>query len=380
MSFLTSCHLQKIKTSKVAKIESKNIDSTISSVPLDTSILYLSESEEIKQVFSTRYFYERAYSDLENMLNGKEKLDFKRAVFDTENAYFKEKMNYLHFCKIIQSKITICNWWISHNSLKEYNFPDSVNMLKNATIFKLLTDTIYLNKVDFLSAPIKYNFDDFNSKKEWSNQFVSTLLQSETGNCHSMPFLYKILANELGASTFLALAPHHIYLKNRNKKSGWYNTELTSANFPTDAWVKASGYITIESIRSGIYMDTLSQKQSVGLCVYDLAKGYLNQTNNYTDDFVLKCCNLVLKYHPMNINAMLLKAETLRKNYEYFIRLNQTLKAQETFQEMEKIYVMGVELGYREIPQEIYDEWIESIHEEQEKYINQNINGTFKTN
>lgn len=379
----SSCHTKKMATTHESKIGSSLSDTVVALIPKDTTVRLREIQYPIppqqEQAYTTKDYYERALKELEEMLNGNQQLSFKRAVFVTENAYFKERLNYNVYCSIIQSKIEICKLWMNGKSFKEYPYADSVNILKNASIFTAMTDTIFLiDNVEF-NTPLKYNFDDFLGNTYWSSQFVSTLLQTEVGNCHSLPFLYKILANELNAKTYLALAPNHIYLKNRSKQLGWYNTELTSGEFPTDAWVKASGYITIESIRSGIYMDTLSQQQSVGLCVYDLAKGYVNQTDNYTDGFVLKCCDLVLKHHPMNINALLFKAETLRKKYESLFALHQTEQAQQTFQEMQGLYVKGIELGYREMPQEMYNVWINSIHEQEENFINQSISRTFKT-
>jgi len=45
----------------------------------------------------------------------------------------------------------------------------------------------------------------------------------------------KCCANGLTTIFLLSLAPNHIYIKNYSEKIGWYNTELTSATFPTDA-------------------------------------------------------------------------------------------------------------------------------------------------
>ena len=83
--------------------------------------------------------------------------------------------------------------------------------------------------------PYSYDFDDPFGHKDWDNMFVSKLLNTGKGNCHSLPYLYKIIAEELGISAHLALAPNHIYIKHKNEKDGWYNTELTSGIFPIDA-------------------------------------------------------------------------------------------------------------------------------------------------
>ena len=73
--------------------------------------------------------------------------------------------------------------------------------------------------------------------------FVSTLMVTCKGNCHSLPLFYKLLTEELGEKSWLALAPNHAYIKLHNQADGWYNVELTSGQFPTDVWIKASGYI-----------------------------------------------------------------------------------------------------------------------------------------
>ena len=87
-----------------------------------------------------------------------------------------------------------------------------------------------------------------------------------------MPLLYKLIMDKLGEKCWLSLAPNHMYIKAWNKRAGWYNIELTCADFPTDAWLTASGYIHLDAIRNGIYMDTLSVQQSIALCLTDIVR------------------------------------------------------------------------------------------------------------
>ncbi len=75
----------------------------------------------------------------------------------------------------------------------------------------------------------------------------------------------------MGATCWLSLAPNHMYIKNRCSKIGWYNTELTSGEFPIDAWITTSGYIPLKAIQTGLYMDTLSNQQAIALCVLGLS-------------------------------------------------------------------------------------------------------------
>ena len=324
--------------------------------------------------------FDGAFIEIQRMLEGRQRLDFKRAVFVSENAYFNDSLNYAAFERDIDFLKGLTDHIYSKISMANYPYADSLKLKKNYALFVLLKDTIYKDSNVFFSKPIQYDFNDFLGIKNWSSTFVTKLVYTGVGNCHSMPYLYKILANEINTEAYLALAPNHIYIKNRNKRLGWYNTELPSGQFPTDAWVKASGYITLEAIRNGIYMDTLSQFQSVALCAYDLGKNYFAKTKNESDGFIIKCCDLTLKYHPQNINAIILKAETLKKVYENLLKKGNQTEAQAVFKEMQDLYVRGLNLGYREMPIEMYQAWLISLKTEQKNVLDNEINSNFKKN
>lgn len=390
-----SCRTKKHPTS-IAPVYEDTV--AIENTPRDTSkqvIVYQTPKPVVPSmpIDTLKLMYDDAYRELKDMLEGSRDLNFKKAVFIVENAYFKGSLSYDIYNKKIQVLADMCNAWMGANSLNGYRERDSVNFLTNMAIFRVIKDTIYyfndkkLGIKQVASYPYEYDFDDFFGTKDWSKMFVCKLLDNHTGNCHSMPYLYKILANELNATAYIALAPSHSYIKNRSRAHGWFNTELTSGEFPTDAWITASGYISMEAIRNSIFMDTLSQQQSIGLCVYDLAKGYERQ-KGYTDNFILKCCDLVLKYHPTNVNAMLLKAETLKKQFEltmkskratYPAQIFYDIKAKGQYEAMQNLYVKVLELGYREMPQRMYLEWLTSVEDQKNKYRNQKISDTFKS-
>ena len=235
--------------------------------------------------------------------------------------------------------------------------------------------------------PYRYDFNDIFGSKDWSNMFVTKLLQTRKGNCHSIPYLYKILADELGAKAYLALAPNHTYIKQRAAKGGWYNTELTSASFPIDAWLMASGYISLEAVQKSTYLDTLSNKESLSLCVIDLAQGYIHKYPDNDGKFVIKCCNLALKYFPNYVNAVLLKAEirlkqlqVIQKRYGYAYLKEVTVypEAKILWDEMNSLYMRLYTLGYRQMPEQMYVEWLTSLKTEREKYSNKNAPGAAK--
>lgn len=316
------------------------------------NVYAIQEIEKTAILLTDEQLYEQAYKELERMLQGRQQADFKRAVFITENAYLDNQLDYKGFCQVIKD-ITQLIKIVKNNITLDYELKDKENVLTNAAIFRYLSDTLSTKDGLVKILPYQYDFEDFAGEKNWERMFVSKLLISKSGNCHSLPFLYKILADELGAPAWLALAPHHLYIKCYSKKTQFYNTELTSKTFPIDAWIMASGYVSYQNIMSGIYMDTLSPKQSISLTLVDLAKGYERKNPTNHESFVLKCTNLALKYFPNCINAMLLKAETLRKIHE-------KSKDKAIYAELGQLCTTIFNTGYSEMPEEMYVEWLTS--------------------
>lgn len=303
--------------------------------------------------------YQESFSKIENMLSGKSELNFKNGVFYSENAWYdnqldKEKFDsYISFYSNVSKQIMLSGNIVYHEK-------DSLKAAAQCATFLLITDTIpiYTNSQVLIHTPFTYNFNDFAGQKDWSNMFVSTLLQTKKGNCLSLPYLYKMIMDELGQPAYLSLAPNHIYIKAQNKRVGWYNIELTCGDFPTDAWLTASGYIHTDALRNGIYMDTLSQKQSVCLCLVDLAQGYQAKFGIQDGSFILKCCETALTHFPKYINAMLLKAETLTALYKKSDKDSE--QGKKLFAEMNETYTTIHQLGYRKMPQGMYLNWLKS--------------------
>jgi len=331
--------------------------------------------------------YWNALNELEQMFEQPEKLNFKRAVFVTENVYFNDTLSYEKFNKKIYALAEMCRLMIKTNKLI-YSFEDSSKVAKYAAAFKLITEGVAIlqgsnDTIHF--PPYKYDFEDFAGEKEWSQMFVTKLLETHKGNCHSLPFLYKIIIEELGEIANLALAPNHIYIKHNIKKGGWYNSELTSGIFPNDAWLMASGYIKLDAIQNGIYMKALDEKQSIAICVTDLAQGYEKKFGVRNGDFILKCCDLALKIFPDYINVLILKSETEKKLLDEMMKKQNAQKVNELFanpkakklyDDMNKNYATIHKLGYRKMPDKMYAEWLVSLKTEKSKYQNKNINFT----
>lgn len=296
---------------------------------------------------------------------------FKEAVFLSEQGYQNKVSPHNYYYDFIDSYTKLAKIHFGTLKASTYKQPDSINYLLNLSLFDIFSKSIPVKSDthSISTTPFRYNFDDPQGDEDFSSTFVTRLLATHYGNCRSLTYLYKILADEIGAKCWLSLAPNHIYIRNYSKQVGWYNTELTSGTFPTDAWIAASGYVSADAIRSGVYMDTLSNQQAIGLCILDLVHGYVRQTNNYTDGFVLKSCNLVLEYHPVNPMALLLKAEALKQLY-LDQRKNNNILAPATYTKMEKVYAQLLKLEYREMPYKVYQQWLKSATQQKDKFEN----------
>jgi len=335
-------------------------------------------------VKSSMYLYEKSFNIIDSMLVDSSLQCFKKAVFVTENAYYDGHLNENTNNKEIETLLKLTTALSNTKSVLYSGFDKDI-VMKHSALFRVLTDTIPLafdSTHIFFHLPYKYDFDDMWGEKDWTKMFVSKLLATGKGNCHSMPYLYKILAEEIGIPAYLALAPNHIYIKTYSQKMGWYNTELTSGTFPIDAWIIASGYVTVDAVRNGLYMDTLNTKQCVANCLLDLAQGYQHKFGKANPDFVVKCCNTTLKYHPTNVNAMLTKAEAQKyyiqtqmktKNVKTPQELFADKSITEMFEDMEQTYVRLHQLGYRRMPEEMYMQWMGKLKSESTTYNNNKV-------
>ncbi len=340
-------------------------------ISLLLSITACSQDEK-KATNKTIFSYDHAFEIIKEMLV-KDELSFKEAVFLVENAYLEDRISADWFNQKIAGLAFLTEQQKLNINL-DYELGDKEKVKNFAALFSVIKDTtiIYKQSDTLIHLPFAYDFNDMFGEKEWANMFVSKLLVTRKGNCHSLPYLYKIIANKMGIGddTYLALSPNHTYIKHHSQKVGFYNTELTSGFFPQDAWLKASGYIPLIAIQNGIFLVALTEKESVSMCLYDLAMGYDKKFPDNDGSFIIKCCDTVLEHFPHFIKALLLKAETYTRLWKQEAN-KESQKAKDLWNKMDALYTKIHELGYRQMPKEMYVQWLTEV--EKAKYDNQNV-------
>lgn len=344
--FLTSCIQQQ---------DEKVVTLPINEVP-----------KPIFQIDTTVYcqdkYYNLAFNEINQMLEDKIPLDFKRASFLVEWAYLKGNLDYADFCKQIAT--------IS-KGLKQFITDKKVGIYKtsgNYALYEYFTKPHPMNNY----KPFVYDFDDFYGEKDYKNIFVTKLLKTHTGQCRSMPMLYKILAEEIGAESYLALAPNHLYIKHLDEQNKWVNVELTNGHFSSDAWMISSSGMSAEAIQSGIYMKDLTLKESIAFCLTELDLAY-KQQNGHTE-FSLLCCNTVIKYHKNSLDAILHKNITLKNMglaYKKKYGNKPNAKMKEYHKEWLTTHYQLNELGHREVTKEQYAKWAKEMETEKIRRQNQ---------
>ena len=329
-------------------------------IPLFVFIAGLVKSQENR-------FYDEAFVTIDNMLHDKQKYSFKTAVLSVENAYYQGKLDTLEVGRKIKFMANFCKTILRNRDLT-YNEVDKETVSKYAAIFSVICEEtpILIDQDTIRYKPFSYDFEDVFGHKDLTNLFVSKLVTTQKGNCNSLPYLYKILAEEIGVEANLALAPNHMYIKHNIKSIGWYNTELTSGIFPQDAWLMASGFIHLNAIENGVYMKALDNRESLGLCLVDLANAYKRSFPENDGSFALKCAESALQISPNLITALLLRAETHKEQYLKMVKSD--TKAKELLSSLNKEYNYIHKIGYRNMPEGMYLEWLVSLKTERKKY------------
>lgn len=224
------------------------------------------------------------------MLERSQAVNYKHAIFLTENAFHEGQLDEKWYINKIDSIERICRTMIAEKHLEKQTTSG------NWAIFSYLKQPSSYNNFESYT----YDPDNFNHRVPESN-FVYSLLKMKKGTCHSLPYLYLILAQELSeqgfsAEAYLALAPMHQYIKQQDQFGEWWNLELTTGTFSRSSFIKETFEISDEQVANGLYMRTLDWRKILVCFMEDLTAYYEHRTGVFYDDFSLRVADLGNKY------------------------------------------------------------------------------------
>lgn len=310
-------------------------------------------------------YYAHAYNEITAMLEGSTPIDLKRSVFLLEWAYLDGKPEYIKYCARIDSTVAVITDFIKSNNL------DKNPIGGNIALFEYFTTSCPMNHY----RPITYDFDDFTGKNDLTKLFVTKLMKTRTGQCRSITLYYKILANEIGAKAYISYAPNHSFIRHRDESgSRWMNADLANHSLPREEYIIGSLGITQRSIKKGIYMRPCDDRDITIQLLTDLTDGYIRKTGK-RDSIVWASLNRALHYDPDNLH-------TLMKLYNCLIAVGDPIRKRiadnesdkYVYAQMQKIIIQLKDisrriddLGYVEMPQDLYENWLKAVEQEKNR-------------
>lgn len=305
--------------------------------------------------------------------------------FLIENAFFENKLDKNEFDKAITNSR---QFLIA--KMKELGYDRKSNAAKNFMLFQFFSETLQLKDSKEKHLPFQYDFEDYMGIHNYSKMFVTKLIRTGSGQCHSMPLLYLILAEEIGAEAYLALSPNHSYIRFPDDKGKWYTVELTNGMFSTESYILQSGYVKSEALQNRIYMENLTKKELLSKQLSDLAEGYIHKFGY--DEFAQEIINKALELYPNSISAHMINANLATARVKYVVyqlgidtsdarqreKILQYPKGVQLLKQMHRHYVLIDNLGYEHMPEAAYQQWLQSMKDEKQKKENEAISKQFK--
>ncbi len=310
------------------------------------------------QIETHSTLYNQAYLEMADMLDGKQELSIKRAVFLQEWAYLDGNLDYDKYCYEISYISQNVLQFIKLNRLNEH--PTGGNM----ALFEFFTNPNPLNG----HKAYTYDFEDFCGQKDYTKMFVTKLMATHSGQCRSLPLFYKILSNEIGAESYIAYAPNHSFIRHKSEDGSRYIcVELTNHSMPREVFIIENMGITETAIQKGTYMKPCDDREIILHLMAELVLGYVRLYD--WDNFVKLCYETVLKHSSDNLGALMVKNNYLYQTgnrYLEFLKDNGLPRS--NINALEEEYWANTEAieatGHIDMPPLLYEQWINSVEEE----------------
>ena len=137
--------------------------------------------------------------------------------------------------------------------------------------------------------------------------YVTKLLHTGSGQCHSLPLLYLCIAEQLHAKAYLSLAPNHSFIQYFDANGNKFNFETTNANLVSETWLVQNTFVTSTAIKNKTYLDTLSNRKLFAQCLSDLLLSYFAKMQRY-DNLSNELTTDLQRIYPDNITVLMEQA------------------------------------------------------------------------
>ncbi|HLZ17139.1 MAG TPA: hypothetical protein VKQ08_08865, partial [Cyclobacteriaceae bacterium] len=177
--------------------------------------------------------YREAFARLASM--DPNHFSLSQAVYEVENAYLDKKLSREGFNQALRFRVDQVRQILKAQGLSSKN-----NLSVNYAIQQLYEHpNIYFDaktQLNHTIPPFKYDLEDYMGEKDYTNLFASKLLGQGSGQCHSLPLVYLMLAEELRAKAWLSLAPSHSFIQFMDNRGRLLDFETTNGNIVSGSW------------------------------------------------------------------------------------------------------------------------------------------------
>jgi hypothetical protein len=300
-----------------------------------------------------------------------------RAIYLSESAYYDNPPPFKEFEAAIKQCAAIVRQTLRKEGLSEKD-----GLAVNYAIQKLYRqNNEYIDsnsKSIYLIKKLEYDFDDFMADKDWRKMCVTKLLQTGTGQCHSLPLLYLCIAEQFHIKAYLSLAPNHSFIQYFDKKGDRFNFETTNGNLVSEGWLAQNTFITSTALKNKIYLDTLSSRMLFAECLGDFLESYFTKMRRF-DDFSNALSNKILTVDPNNLTALMERANLANRIFQIELQaagnpsenaFSHFPKLYAAYRQRELCYQTVAQSGFQRMPKEAYQTWLKSLDEEKQKQQN----------
>ncbi len=296
-----------------------------------------------------------------------------KAIYLVENTFNKNAFRYQQFEDAIKQYAGFVK-----QILKKEGVSSKSNTALNYGIQKLFSqqNKVYDSKIKKTITLLPFIYDDSDNygKKDRKQLYVSKLLTTGKGQCHSMPLFYLAVAEQLGAKAYLSFAPEHTFIQFADNKNQLYYFETTKGGIVSQNAMIQSGYISAIVLKNKIFLDTLSQQKLYAECLNDFLIGYIYLFGY--DDFGNQVKEKILTLDPNNLRVKLIEANLFVRiaSQKIYEAGQPSLKDLPKYPDAYQFYLLLQEkykeigdLGYKEMSKEAYNQWIKSIEKEKKQ-------------
>jgi len=267
--------------------------------------LLIEADKDLEKLKNTNYYASDAYTkDLPNyiiakdkiinMLDGKTPLSIKDAYYYMELAYGNVPLGYTEYNNIIRNNAKFIKQWLTQN---KYDTTNAEAL--HYGIQKFMADTLFIinNGIRQGHLPYYYDYVDAVAQNK-QNYFVTKTMATGSGQCHTLPILYLILAESLQVEALIAYNPRHSFIQFRNGSGTLVNYETTVDKYLPDQFYMETLPVMAYTMKNNIHVTSFDKKQAVATALYELGVCYIQEHGIGDGTFVQSCLQIAAPLFP----------------------------------------------------------------------------------